>query len=402
MNDPKPSFRASSSRFFVFSALALAACGGSMQPPADSGVTPSDVASNDAAPTDASELDSGLPVDASTEDSAVEDVAVSTDTGVAPADVIVTPPDSATPGTDFAAMGPLATSVVGPLSLDLPTSTGCSGQDCRVNVTITVPTGSAPGRAAPFPVAVVSNGFQVPASQYASYAQRLARWGYVVLRWDIPSEMGGIIPRGLAHRTLGAMLRALPERVAMAPMAPAAMMDTTRVVFAGHSRGGKISALAVSGNSNARAYVGFDPVDALPPGTAPGPDYPSGAAALAMYRGRTVILGAALGNMSMFGMPCAPTASNYQTFFTMSASPSLEVTLAQTGHMQFLDTRASCTTACFFCPAGSTTDAAVREVSQVLLVAASEAGVRGADASAYLSPAGAWLSRQTIAMSRLR
>lgn len=373
-----------------------------MQPPADSRATPDDVAS-----ADSSELDSGTVIDATIEDSTVADSAVTdtnspTDTGVAPSDVMVTPTDSATSGTDFAAMGPLATSIVGPLSLDLPTSTGCSGQDCRVNVTITLPMGSAPGREAPFPVAVVSNGFQVPAAQYASYAQRLARWGYVVLRWDIPSEMGGIIPRGLAHRALGAMLRALPERVAMAPTAPAAMMDTTRVVFAGHSRGGKISALAASGNSNARAYVAFDPVDALPPGTAPGPDYPSGAAALAMFRGRTVILGSALGNTSMFGMPCAPMASNYQTFFTMSASPSLEVTLAQTGHMQFLDTRASCTTACFFCPAGSTTDTLVREVSQVLLVAASEAGVRGADASAYLSPTGAWLSRQTVAMSRLR
>ena len=375
-----------------------------MQPTGDTGVAPEDTA-----PVDASAFDVAITVDGSV-DGSVEDTGLAADSGIAPADTGVAPTDVSSPPTDsgmgsssdFAAMGPLATTVIGPIAFDMPSSTGCSGQDCRVSVTITAPTGSAPGREAPFPVAVVSNGFQLPSSQYASYAQRLARWGYVVLRWDIPSEMGGIIPRGVSHRALGVMLRALPESAAMAPMAPSMMIDTKRVGFAGHSRGGKISALAASGNSNARAYVGFDPVDALPPGTPPGPDYPSGAAALGMFRGRSVILGAALGGTSMFGMPCAPTASNYQTFFMRSAAPSLEVTLAQTGHMQFIDTRASCTTACFFCPTGSTTDAIVREISQVLLVAASEAAVRGADASAYLTPTGAWLSRQTAVMLRAR
>jgi len=302
---------------------------------------------------------------------------------------------------DFSGPGPLGVSAMTLNNVMLTTSTGCSGNDCRVNVFVSLPTGSAAGRAAPFPVAVISNGFQINASQYQSYALKLARWGYVVLRWDTTTEVG-LIPRSIAHRVLGNMLRELPNTVA-AMGALGAMMNTRQVVFAGHSRGGKISALAASNNANALAFVGFDPVDASPPGAPPSPDYPSGAAALATFNGRVVSIGAALGNTSRFGMPCAPTAVNYTTFFSMARGPAFEVTLAQTGHVQFIDTRSSCGTACTFCPSGTTMDSAVASLSSVLLVAASEAAVRGADASAYLTPTGSWISAQSIAqMPRAR
>jgi fermentation-respiration switch protein FrsA (DUF1100 family) len=278
----------------------------------------------------------------------------------------------------------------------LPTSTGCSGNDCRVNVFVTLPTESAAGRAAPFPVAVISNGFQINASQYQSYALKLARWGYVVLRWDTTSE-GGFPPRSIPHRILGNMLRALPDTVAaLGTLGP--MMNTRQVIFAGHSRGGKISALAASNNESALAFVGFDPVDANPPGTPASSDYPSGAAALATFNGRVVSIGAALGNMGSFGMACAPTAVNYQTFFNMARGAAFEVTLAQTGHVQFLDMRASCGIACTLCPSGTTPDSVVADLSATLLIAASESVTRGADASAYLTPTGSWITAQRIAL----
>jgi hypothetical protein len=388
-------------RIVAFFALAasLEACGGAMQP-TDTGVAPPDGAVPDRIDPP---MDTGVESDGSSmppEDvPSIIDSAVG-DSGSNPVDTGVSPPSDGGASGDYTGNGPLAASAAGPIALTLPSSTGCAGNDCRVNVFVNAPMGSAPDRAAPFPVVVISNGFQLSASQYQSYAQRLARWGYVVLRWDTTTE-GGVIPRSISHRVLGAMLRALPESVA-AMGAMGAMMDTRRVVFAGHSRGGKISALASSGNSNAVAFVGFDPVDANPPGTPAGPDYPSGAAALAMFRGRSVMIGAALGGMSSLGMPCAPTASNYQTFFMQSMAPALEVTLAQTGHMQFIDNRSTCGLACTFCPNGTTMDSTVREISQVLLIAASEASTRGVDASAYLTPTGAWLSRQMVAMSRAR
>jgi hypothetical protein len=250
-------------------------------------------------------------------------------------------------------------------------------------------------------VVVISSGFRLPASQYQSYALRLARWGYVVIRWDTTTE-DGIIPRSISHRVLGNMLRALPDELARMP-AMSATMDTRRVVFAGHSRGGKLSALAASGNTNAVAFMGLDPVDAPPPMTPPGPEYPSGATALASFRGPSVIVGAALGGVAApgsFNMPCAPTAANFHTFFTSALAPSTEVSLAQTGHMQFIDDRARCPssplggTICSLCTSGTATDAAARDLSQVMLIALSERATRGADASAYLTAGGAWLSRQ--------
>ncbi|MFO0560272.1 MAG: hypothetical protein U0269_19810 [Polyangiales bacterium] len=374
----------------------LAACGAPMQPAGDSSTA------DRTAPEDSGtvSMDSSSQPDAMVETDAgvVEDSGAVLDTGVIAEDRVTPPSDTGVMAADFSGPGPLGVSAMTLNNVMLPMSTGCSGNDCRVNVLLSLPTGSAAGRSAPFPVAVISNGFLISASQYQSYALKLARWGYVVLRWDTTTE-GGVIPRSIPHRILGNMLRELPNTVAAMGGALGPMMNTRQVIFAGHSRGGKLSALAASNNANALAFVGFDPVDAAPPGTPVGPDYPSGAAALAMFNGRVVSIGAALGNTSMFGMPCAPTAVNYQTFFSMARSPAFEVTLAQTGHVQFIDMRASCTTACALCPSGTTMDSAVTSLSTTLLVAASEAVTRGADASAYLTPTGSWISAQSIAQT---
>lgn len=309
----------------------------------------------------------------------------------------------------LAGNGPLMTMNLAPRTVMMPGATGCSGMDCRVSLLVTVPVGSVPGRASPFPIIVFSNGFQLPASQYATYATRAAAWGYVVVRWDTTSE-GGLIPRSISHRVLANMLRQIPAEVASAPETMA-LVDATKVIFAGHSRGGKLSTLAASANANAVAVVGLDPVDAPPPMTPPGPEYPSAVAALAMVRGTTVFVGSALGGIPAplsFGMACAPAASNYTLFYNAAMVPSTEVTLAQTGHMQFIDDQRTCPVSvlgsiCAICTAGTTPDARVRDLSQVLLIAAAERGARGADVSAYLSVDGSWLAAQRpTAMARAR
>lgn len=336
-----------------------------------------------------------------TEDAGPEDAAAPVD-ALPPQDVAPAEAGGGTP--DYTMPGPLSPLVLAPRMVTMPSSTGCTGADCNLVLRVTMPSGAGP-RSAPFPLVVFSNGFQVPASQYQSYAFRLARWGYTVLQWDTTSE-GGLIPRSITHRVLAAMLRALPSQLG----AEAAMTDTHRVVFAGHSRGGKLSALAAQNNPDAVGLVGLDPVDAPPPMTPAGPDYPSATAGLGAFAGASVFVGSALGGQaapSAFGMACAPAANNFTVFYNAARAPSLEATLAQTGHMQFLDDQAHCPstalgTLCSICVAGTTPDSAVREASQVLLVALAESATRGIDASAYLRPGGAWLAAQTILTARAR
>ncbi len=40
------------------------------------------------------------------------------------------------------------------------------------------------GATPPYPLAIISGGFLVPAARYLSYAEHLASWGYVVLLYD--------------------------------------------------------------------------------------------------------------------------------------------------------------------------------------------------------------------------
>ena len=347
-------------------------------------------------------------------DSEVDVPAVAVDVPTVMSDVPTTMSDVVTvndggPAGALTGDGPRVAMTLPPRTVMMPATTGCVGNDCRINLLVNVPMGSVMGRSAPFPIIVFSNGFQLPAAQYVSYALRAARWGYVVVRWDTTTE-GGLIPRSISHRVLSNMLREIPADVARAPETMA-LVDATKVIFAGHSRGGKLSVLAASSNANAIAVVGLDPVDAPPPMTPIGPEYPSAVAALAMVRAGTVFVGSALGGVpapNAFGMACAPAASNYTTFFNPAMAPSTEVALAQTGHMQFIDDQRSCPVGilgsiCSICTAGTTPDARVRDISQVLLIAAAERAARSADMSAYLTVDGSWLvAQRPVATARAR
>jgi hypothetical protein len=391
--------------------LALAACGGpsssrDASDPTDAATPPEDAsapADGATPPEDAAQVEDVAPLPADATVPPMDSSVTPTDASAPPEDVPSPPVDSGTPPgpMNYTGNGPLTPMLGAMLPLTMPATTGCAANDCRINAFVASPAGSVPGRAAPFPVIVLSNGFRLPASQYQSYALRLARWGYVVVRWDTTTEEG-FIPRSISHRVLANMLRALPDEVARAA-SMTGMMDTRRVVFAGHSRGGKLSALATAGNANAVGFVGLDPVDAPPPMTPPGPEYPSAATALASFRGPSVVIGAALGGVATpgsFGMACAPTMDNYRTFYTAASAPATEITLAQTGHMQFIDDRARCPasplggTICSLCTAGTAADTTVRDISQTVLLALSERATRGAEVSAYLTPTGSWLSIQ--------
>ena len=66
-----------------------------------------------------------------------------------------------------------------------------------------------PNMEGPLPVVIFTHGFQLSASQYASYGEHLASWGYIVVMPDFP---GGIIG-GPNHRELKVMLISLIDWV---------------------------------------------------------------------------------------------------------------------------------------------------------------------------------------------
>ncbi|KAK9826686.1 hypothetical protein WJX74_010000 [Apatococcus lobatus] len=60
------------------------------------------------------------------------------------------------------------------------TSSGCSGQQCTGDITVTLPRGCA----GPWPVLIFISGYGVPASYYAGVASGLAQSGFAVVQYD--------------------------------------------------------------------------------------------------------------------------------------------------------------------------------------------------------------------------
>lgn len=313
-----------------------------------------------------------------------------------PEDVPVEPAEDVPPGApgDYAGNGPLPLRTLQAM-FTAPPSTGCRGSLCNVVVSVTLPARGVEGRMAPWPLAVFSPGFSTPSSAYAVTAGRLASWGYVVLRYDLQGEnfLNASTHDALAN-THGALIdwaRAQGESGMLR-----GLVDASRVVAAGHSRGGKVAALAATRDARILAVVGLDPVDAPPPLQMPSDAYPLASARLrALDREVPIaVIGAEFGGRSSLGMPCAPTQYNYATFFDAARGPGLEVVIREAGHGQFVDDDRTAATSAALCPAGSAMNETVRSVSRTLLVAWAERAMRGADVTPWVR--GAWLQARVM------
>lgn len=199
------------------------------------------------------------------------------------------------------------------------------------------------------PLVVISPGFKMARAQYTSYAHHLATWGFVVVLTDyadssffpdhqkLADDVGAVIDWALAQ--------------------PALAIDPLKIATVGHSLGGKISMLAASDDHRIKAVVGWDPVDSSSPSVAP--EKMTMPAAIAVVGETTDGAGG--------GMPCAPTAENFQQFYAAAGSPALAITVKGADHMDWVDdpTCALCT----FCTAGTAAPALARTVSRRLDVA---------------------------------
>jgi dienelactone hydrolase len=238
----------------------------------------------------------------------------------------------------------------------------------------------SPSSGGPFPLVIVSTGFQIGRDSYAATCRHLASWGYVVLAHDYTAgnhqekaaEIGDLIDGAIAQ--LGARI------------------DATRIAVAGHSLGGKVSINAAILDARIDAVIGWDPVDALPP-------FSDGSTSVTpeLMDGLTVPL-AVIGE-TLDGS-CAPSADNYVRFFEAAcdAPGALEVTVAGADHTDWVDDRSACGFACLVCATGTTDDATTREITRRVTTAWLQVHLRGLDeyASFLAAPGAPATIRDTV------
>jgi acetyl esterase/lipase len=188
-----------------------------------------------------------------------------------------------------------------------------------------------PSGVGPFPLVVISPGFQMARTQYASYAHHLATWGFVAVLTDYADQ--GLFAD---HQLLANDIPAVID-YAIAN----ATIDTAKIALAGHSLGGDISVLAATGEPRVTAVVGWDPVDGSPSVV---PEK------MSMFTAALAVVGETTDGSGGF-MPCSPTADNYAQFYMYATSPAVSMTLVGADHMDWVDdgTCALCT----LCTAGT-------------------------------------------------
>lgn len=240
----------------------------------------------------------------------------------------------------------------GPWMVHTATATISLGSAGSVPGTVYSPSsdGAAPA-AGPFPLVVVSSGYQLARTQYAMFCQHLATWGHVCITHDYASSGN--------HQAKAREVSAVIDWALSPASGFAARVQASAIGVAGHSLGGKVSINAAILDARIRAVVGWDPVDALPPFGNDG----SQSVTPEMMGNLRVPL-AVLGETA--DSQCAPTADNYQQYFTAACeSPAtLEVTVAMADHMDWIGDRGSCGIACLVCQNGQTADTVVHGITR--------------------------------------
>ncbi len=201
----------------------------------------------------------------------------------------------------------------------------------------------------PRPLVFVSPGFQMARAQYASYAHHLATWGFTVVLADY-TDTGFFA----AHQQLA---DDVSLEITWALGQASLGIDPAKIATAGHSLGGMISVLVAADDTRVKAVVGWDPVDGGSPAVIP--KVPSLHAALAVIGETTDGAGG--------GMPCAPTASNFQQYYAGAPSPALQMSVPTADHMDWVDdpTCGFCT----LCTAGAAPAELARTATRRLNVA---------------------------------
>jgi len=230
--------------------------------------------------------------------------------------------------------------------------------------------GSTPA-AGPFPLIVVSSGYQLGRGQYAIFCQHLATWGYVCITHEYASSGN--------HQDKAREVGKIIDWALSAASGLSARITASSIGVAGHSLGGKVSINAAILDTRIKAVVGWDPVDALPPFGNDG-----SASVTPEQMGNLRVPFAVIGELTdssggLGGMSCAPAADNYQQYFTHAcdAPAALEVTVQMADHMDWIGDRGSCGLACLACSSGQTMDSVTHGITKRLTAGWFERHLRG-------------------------
>jgi chlorophyllase len=191
----------------------------------------------------------------------------------------------------------------------------------------------APQAAGVYPAVVFQHGFQSRNDHYDQILQQLASHGFVVVAPQMYEPgLGAFTGNPSAEQeaeTSLALIRWLDESLSRITGVTA---DTGRLGIAGHSRGGKVSWLALrSAPLRFAAIAGVDPVDGTggPPGRA-GPQARVTAEPL-VYSAPSLIIGCGRSGR------CAPDGDNHVQFYAASPAPAWHVVAPDYGHGDMLD-----------------------------------------------------------------
>ncbi|MCG3173052.1 MAG: hypothetical protein GMKNLPBB_01228 [Myxococcota bacterium] len=322
-------------------------------------VEPADAGSPDSAPTDAGPADIGGPADNAPADASVDAGPADTgpDSSVAdnsPADTGASDSGGSDSGGNDGG-GTVDLNGKGPnqalLRDDIKVSAGA-----RRNITLTVCIPSSDGKNAgpgPYPLLIISPGFQMGREQYKSYCQHAAEWGFVAVTQTY-SQSGFTID----HDAIAGEFKFIIDWAGANASGLNGIVDLNKVAAAGHSLGGKLSILAAIKDARIKAVAGWDPVDANRPSVTP--------EQMPNFKVPLMALGETLDSAGSF-QACAPAADNYTQYYDKAGSPAWEITINGADHMDWVD-NPSCPV-CGFCKKGTLDDKDVKSLSRRTTIA---------------------------------
>lgn len=315
---------------------------------------------------------------------------------------LATPPGADLRAADLATPGDMATAPVDPglpgplrvLRFDLkvpisPTAT--------LDTTVLGPTDDGATLAlggAPYPLVVVSPGFQLPRGQFVGYGERLASHGFIAVLQTARDQANHAQYRDDSIKLLDWLL--MPTGGDAGKIM--GRIDAAAVGVAGHSLGGKISLLVAAKDPRVKAVIAIDPVDG---GFGMQPQAKDAVKALMLPGGRPIGI---LGETTSKGgaVACTPPADNYEVLYAAAPSPAFAITFVGAAHADFVDDFMACGLACAVCGGGTAPKTRTRDLARKYVAAYFLKHLRGvASAEDALSGAGFDADRAAGAVTRV-